>query len=296
MNPKAQAGLEYLMTYGWAIVLVATTIGVLVFITSSPLDSGAISISDPNSFLIKGSQVTGNRATMKLQNITGGQIEISSLSSEGYSNCTVNGQAAQGIKIGSGGEILVECTVLEGGSKKVSFEYTDTFGMSHTLEVTGTSQSTTAIPEPETICDDGIDNDGDGYTDCADTDCPTGTACGTGKICYGQACQTGRVLTACESLTQSGVYLLEENIVYDADSTPYSDCIQIVDNTTLDCQGNSITGTGSYPPGAVGARARQNITIRNCVLEAPGNVGLYAPGIINSTIENTTASNCRTGA
>jgi lysyl endopeptidase len=32
---------------------------------------------------------------------------------------------------------------------------------------------------PETICDDGIDNDGDGATDCSDSDCSGDPACGT---------------------------------------------------------------------------------------------------------------------
>lgn len=40
----------------------------------------------------------------------------------------------------------------------------------------------------ETICDDGLDNDGDGATDCADDDCD-GRTCAPGKICRNRACQ-----------------------------------------------------------------------------------------------------------
>ena len=33
------------------------------------------------------------------------------------------------------------------------------------------------LPQPETACDDGLDNDGDGVIDCADSDCATAAAC-----------------------------------------------------------------------------------------------------------------------
>ena len=32
MDGKAQAGIEYIITYGWALVLVTTIIGVLIMI------------------------------------------------------------------------------------------------------------------------------------------------------------------------------------------------------------------------------------------------------------------------
>ena len=57
MNKKAQAGLEYLMTYGWAIVLVASVMGALVFIVTESMASGEFRISDPTNFLIKGGQI-----------------------------------------------------------------------------------------------------------------------------------------------------------------------------------------------------------------------------------------------
>lgn len=40
----------------------------------------------------------------------------------------------------------------------------------------------------ESICDDGLDNDGDGATDCADDDCE-GKTCAPGKICRNRTCQ-----------------------------------------------------------------------------------------------------------
>ena len=47
MNKKTQAGIEYLMTYGWALILVVTVIGVLVFIVSTPIQDVTFRSSDP---------------------------------------------------------------------------------------------------------------------------------------------------------------------------------------------------------------------------------------------------------
>jgi hypothetical protein len=51
----------------------------------------------------------------------------------------------------------------------------------------GFISSLACVPR-ETICNDGIDNDGDGLTDCADSDCD-GLSCATGKTCQQRKCQ-----------------------------------------------------------------------------------------------------------
>jgi len=49
MNNGAQASLEYVMTYGWALVLIISVISVLVFIVSSPASDVTFSSSDPTN-------------------------------------------------------------------------------------------------------------------------------------------------------------------------------------------------------------------------------------------------------
>ncbi len=58
MGKTAQAGLEYLMTYGWALVLIATIIGALVFIASTPASDIHFSSSAPNKFLVEGGSLS----------------------------------------------------------------------------------------------------------------------------------------------------------------------------------------------------------------------------------------------
>ena len=50
-----------------------------------------------------------------------------------------------------------------------------------------------APPPPAEVCDDGVDNDGDGNTDCADSDCSNDQACdnGGGSVCGDGVCEQG---------------------------------------------------------------------------------------------------------
>tara|TARA_Y100000310_G_C20020735_1_gene507253 strand:- start:103 stop:360 length:258 start_codon:yes stop_codon:yes gene_type:complete len=74
MQRRAQAGLEYLMTYGWALILVTAVIGSLVLLGEDSINSS----SCPNlpSFICKGAVVEGNELIMILQNSAGQKITI----------------------------------------------------------------------------------------------------------------------------------------------------------------------------------------------------------------------------
>ena len=112
MKPKAQAGLEYLMTYGWALVLIVTVAGVLFFVMAPPTesfvcrssdptkiimksytfpyapncstsDTGGHICSDPNSCMAWGATMwTDPTSEMLLQNATGGDISITNVDVE----------------------------------------------------------------------------------------------------------------------------------------------------------------------------------------------------------------------
>jgi len=186
MGKKAQAGMEYLITYGWALILITSVLGVLVFVVVVPSTEITFTSSDPTKFLLKAGRFENGLATIKLQNITGGEIKLNSLTESGYENCEINDLdlAVVGeIVVGSGGEITIECTVIAGEAKQLDIEYTNQQGL--TDEISVTSNIEPMSPGGEVICDDGLDNDFDGDTDCADTDC-MGTQlcpiCGNGVL------------------------------------------------------------------------------------------------------------------
>jgi len=93
MNDKAQASLEYLMTYGWALILIATVVGVLVFVVSTPSEGMKCSVDDQTKFILKGIEIPegghssgpgfdywqGSENKMILQNVTGGKITVTDI-------------------------------------------------------------------------------------------------------------------------------------------------------------------------------------------------------------------------
>ena len=64
LNQIAQTSLEYLTTYGWALVIVATVVGVLIFVTSPPQDIASFSSSDSGKIFVKDSVVQDTIVTI----------------------------------------------------------------------------------------------------------------------------------------------------------------------------------------------------------------------------------------
>jgi hypothetical protein len=146
MNSRAQAGLEYLMTYGWALILVATIITVLVFVVGKPGPSVVFNVSDPTKFLMKDAGISGNTGAIVLQNATGGKITIKSISFLGnLSNSKdfkLNGNKANTLSVFpidviAGGEIRLEGMVAagNGSNSAVAINYTDAFSFSRQVIV-----------------------------------------------------------------------------------------------------------------------------------------------------------------
>ncbi len=112
MNNKGQAALEYLMTYGWALIVIAIVVGVLVFIVSSP--AGVVcNSSDPAKIVVKASNLEANVATgtdmgkIILTNLTGGDISSVYISSSGAIATT---DQAYNASVSSGDTIEVTAT------------------------------------------------------------------------------------------------------------------------------------------------------------------------------------------
>ncbi len=111
MNQKAQASLEYLMTYGWALVIIASVVGVLVFVINPTSATASFSSSDPSKIMLKGSSITENTAGLVLQNITGGAIKVNSVHFFGDlgagSNWALNGVSPKDfpIEVSAGSEM-----------------------------------------------------------------------------------------------------------------------------------------------------------------------------------------------
>ena len=81
---RAQSALEYLMTYGWALIVIAVVIGVLLFVTSGSTGGVTCQSRSQQMILREWSVNTGaNGVGLVLQNATGGAITLTSATSSG---------------------------------------------------------------------------------------------------------------------------------------------------------------------------------------------------------------------
>jgi hypothetical protein len=85
---KAQAGLEYLMTYGWALIILVTVASVLFFVVSPPSQNTVFFNSNSANFVVRSSNVgsgSGPPFTLQLQNASGKPIAITAMFSAKFS-------------------------------------------------------------------------------------------------------------------------------------------------------------------------------------------------------------------
>jgi len=156
-NSKAQSGLEYLMTYGWALILIAAVIGVLVFVASSPDSDITFSSSDPTKIMIKSGNLYATTITVIVQNITGGNITITYISATGdsYTTCTINQQTTN-IDILAGETMLLECPLSgEDPTGAVVLTYTDFTSLQREAIIRIAGGTGTAGGSPAELCESG---------------------------------------------------------------------------------------------------------------------------------------------
>jgi len=158
MNRKGQAALEFLMTYGWAILVVLVVIGALAYFGVLNPDSlvpdkctltTGISCDD---HMITGGLAGAGKIDLSLGNGQGRQIRILNITaktSDGFTNCTVpspntilkNGASAVFNLAGN------DCNVSQSGRKprfniNVTYQFTDGASFTHVSsgELLGTVQ------------------------------------------------------------------------------------------------------------------------------------------------------------
>ena len=143
MEKKGQSALEYLMTYGWALIVIAIVIGVLVFIMSTTT-AGANCTSDNTQVIyVDHAVVAGvDGVTVKLQNGAGQTITLDAITPDGV---TFTGAANEvGNDVTTGSEFTVtglETTGIAGANYRgsIAILYTrGTGGIQHTATVTCT--------------------------------------------------------------------------------------------------------------------------------------------------------------
>ncbi len=123
-DKKAQAAMEFLMTYGWAILAAIIAIGVLYIIIGNPanLVGDRFSISDP--FIALGKAASTTEVTIEVKNGAGEAVTISNvnIAATGCSDYTTSTPVA----VDAAQVINVPCTSTAGSRVKgaVTITYT----------------------------------------------------------------------------------------------------------------------------------------------------------------------------
>ncbi len=81
MNSRGQAALEYLMTYGWALIVIAIVVGVLVFIVATPTGAVACNSNQPGKVNVVSNNIvsTTGLGSLVITNLTGGEMRNMSI-------------------------------------------------------------------------------------------------------------------------------------------------------------------------------------------------------------------------
>lgn len=185
---RAQAGLEYLLTYGWAMVLVVTVASLVFFVFSVPGEEKVNFSAGGRQIVVKASDIAGcagkDSATLLLQNASGGPITITSVyGNDAFFESGSSAIAVDGVQppvvVAAGRQIRLEkidavCGMIDGG---ISIDYTDKDGYQRTEKIRGLGKISCCpvneeCPEQtEQSCNDLLDNDCDNKADCDDSDC-----------------------------------------------------------------------------------------------------------------------------
>jgi hypothetical protein len=113
MGKKAQASMEYLMTYGLMLAVVAITLGVIVFMGSAPAAETKFQSSNPEMVLVQGGKFSEGTVELKLLSFAGDEMEITSFAGGFGGECSLNGEEPTSAVIGQGGQLSIVCTEVD---------------------------------------------------------------------------------------------------------------------------------------------------------------------------------------
>jgi len=130
MNSTAQAGMEYLVNFGWALVLVLSIIGALFFLPSEPI---SFSSSVPEKLTVSEALFSSQILALKLHNPSDQSLELVALGLHGsfegalcsVENLLLSPVEAFSFEIGAGGEVILQCDNIPDLDGELSLAYND---------------------------------------------------------------------------------------------------------------------------------------------------------------------------
>jgi len=167
------------LTYGWALVMVATLIGALVMVGTGQINTRTC--TSFASLICKGVGAEGDTLILILQNANSQKITINPLtgiyidSMNGFAVIEYQGTEyeVEDVTIGQGEDFTIRGEGMVAAEEITITYYEHGTGFTKTVSSSvGTGTESVALGE---ICNNGIDDDGDLAADCIDQDCDTCT-------------------------------------------------------------------------------------------------------------------------
>lgn len=138
-DKKGQSALEYLMTYGWALIVIVIVIGVLIYLLSGQTGGNNCTVSG-TQLAYQDSAVQGGGATLalKLQNATGKVINTITGSNATGNLAGTIGSITTPIVSGTTFDVTVTPTTALSGTYRGTFDlnYSKTGDLAHSVTVT----------------------------------------------------------------------------------------------------------------------------------------------------------------
>ena len=135
MNDKAQLSLDYLLTYGWAMILIATAIGIIFFVTIIPAQNASVTINQSDKIILVSSSVDNSLQSV-LQNVSSGQIKIMGIhTTDALGGCELKVGGKEANLVNAGQIMLLECSYSGKEPGSVSILYKDFTGSDQTATI-----------------------------------------------------------------------------------------------------------------------------------------------------------------
>ncbi len=305
---RAQSSLEFLMTYGWGLVVIAVVIAALVLIANPGIiKSGSFSGFKQNMAVVNARYPSSPTDSIQLivSNVSGRSIKLSALVVKDATGQTINGSATiddQPIPnqiILAGSQKTITFALNSGGSwpagsSSLSVEITGTDNDNFSKNSTGTLSF--VLPQSAASCGNGIIESGEG---CDDGDQQGGDGCDStchvesGWQCFGQPSVCYQELSACGN-PPGGSWIANRKYVVAADVSINNAICFSVDaaGAVIDCKPDAgatqhmVTRTKLMDNGGPAIELKAgNETVRNCIIASVGNGVMVSAGT-DSTIQN----------
>ena len=142
-NKRGQAAMEFLMTYGWAILAAVIVVGVLWYMIGNPANLAGTNFQMSAPFPSNGVAVSASQIGIEFRN---GASESVDIQSANLTNANCNGTGTASVAAGDITTVTMTCSGLSSGDRiadTVTIYYTKGSG---TLVQTATGSITGVVP------------------------------------------------------------------------------------------------------------------------------------------------------